>query len=137
MKRGKRNAMIFVTDRSDVPTTVRAMKRGAVDVLAKPLRDDLILAAIAQAIELSRDALSRESEMRELSERHVSFTRRECEVMAVVVAGLLNKQVAAELGISEITVKAHRGMAMRKMKTRTLPALVHMALRLGVATPMQ
>jgi FixJ family two-component response regulator len=87
--------------------------------------------------ELSRNALSRESQMRALSERHASLTRREREVMALVVAGRLNKQVAAELGISEITFKAHRGMVMRKMKARTLPALVHMGLRLGVATPMQ
>jgi len=128
-------SVIFVTDRADVPTTVRAMKGGAVDVLTRPLRDDQILAAIAQAIELSRDTLLRESEMRALSERHASLTRREREVMALVVAGRLNKQVAAELGISEITVKAHRGMLMRKMKARSLPVLVHMALRLGVSTP--
>jgi FixJ family two-component response regulator len=128
-------SVIFVTDRADVPATVRAMKGGAVDVLTKPLREDQILAAIAQAIMLSRDTLLRQSEMRALSERHASLTRREREVMALVVAGRLNKQVGAELGISEITVKAHRGMLMRKMRARSLPVLVHMALRLGVSTP--
>ena len=128
-------SIVIVTDRADVPITVRAMKRGAIDVLARPFRDEAMLTAIADALEASRAAQCREAEMSALRERHASLTRREREVMAFVVAGRLNKQAAAELGISEITVKAHRGMVMRKMKARTLPALVHMAVRLGLTSP--
>lgn len=126
--------VIFVTGSGDVPTTVRAMKGGAVDFLTKPFRDDVLLATIAGALDHSRAALGREAELAALRERHASVSPREREVMALVVAGRLNKQVAGELGISEITVKAHRGSLMRKMEARSLPHLVNMAARLGVGT---
>jgi FixJ family two-component response regulator len=124
--------IIFVTGCGDVPTTVRAMKGGAADFLTKPFRDDVLLAAIAGALDLSRAALSHEADLRVLRERHASLSRREREVLALVVAGRLNKQIAADLGISEITVKAHRGSMMRKMEARSLPHLVNLASRLGI-----
>ena len=112
--------------------TVRAMKAGAVEFLTKPFKDDVLLDAIRAAIERSRVALRRESEMRLLQDSYASLTPREREVMALVVSGLLNKQVGGELGISEITVKAHRGQVMRKMKADSLPGLVTMAAKLGL-----
>ena len=124
--------IIFITGYGDVPTTVRAMKGGAVEFLTKPFADEALLSAIRQAIEGSRAALTYESEIRVLRDRHASLSRREKEVMALVVAGLLNKQVGFELGISEITVKAHRGKVMQKMEARSLADLVTMAARLGV-----
>ena len=127
--------IIFVTDCGDVRMTVRAMKAGAVDFLTKPCCDELLLGAMRQAIERSRTALARESEMEALRDAYASLSGRERQVMALVVSGLLNKQVGAELGISEITVKAHRGSLMRKMKARSLPDLVNMAARLGVTSP--
>ena len=126
--------IIFITGHGDVPMTVRAMKRGATEFFTKPFRDDVLLNAIAQALERSRRALGHEAEIRALRECHAALSRREREVMGLVVAGRLNKQVAAELGISEITVKAHRGKMMRKMKARSLPDLVNMAARLGLAS---
>jgi FixJ family two-component response regulator len=126
--------IIFITGHGDVPMTVQAMKAGAVEFLTKPFRDDVLLDAIRSAIERSRAALRQESEMRVLRSSYASLTPREREVMALVVAGLLNKQVGGELGISEITVKAHRGQLMRKMKADSLPALVTMASRLGLQT---
>ena len=123
--------IIFVTGYGDIPTTVKAMKAGAVEFLPKPLHDETLLEAIEDALERSGDELSRAAEMRLLRERHASLTQREREVMALVVRGLLNKQVAYELGISEITVKAHRGQVMRKMNARSLPDLVKLAARLG------
>jgi FixJ family two-component response regulator len=124
--------IIFITGHGDVPMTVQAMKAGAVEFLTKPFKDDVLLDAIRSAIEHSREALRLDSEMRLLRDRYESLTPREREVMAFVVSGLLNKQVGGELGISEITVKAHRGQAMRKMKADSLPDLVTMAARLGL-----
>jgi FixJ family two-component response regulator len=125
--------IIFVTGYGDVPMTVKAMKAGAVEFLTKPFSDDVLLGAIEQALERSGTALALDSEMRALRDRHASLSRRELEVMTLVVTGLLNKQIGFELGISEITVKAHRGQVMRKMKARSLPDLVNMAARLGIA----
>ena len=124
--------IIFITGYGDVPTTVQAMKAGAFDFLMKPLKNDMLLPAIQNALQRSCAALLHEAEMRALRTRYASLTTRERDVMALVVAGLLNKQVGGELGISEITVKAHRGQVMRKMKADLLAALVTMAARLGV-----
>ena len=123
--------IIFITGHGDVPMTVQAMKAGAVEFLTKPFNDDVLLDAIRGAIERSRAALRQESEMRVLRSCYASLTPREREVMALVVSGLLNKQVGGELGISEITVKAHRGQVMRKMKADSLATLVTIAARLG------
>ena len=125
--------IIFVTGYGDVPMTVKAMKAGAVEFLIKPFSDDVLLGAITQALERSRMALAHDFEMRALKDRHALLSRREQEVMALVVTGLLNKQVAYELGISEITVKAHRGQVMRKMEAGSLADLVNMAARLGIS----
>jgi len=122
--------IIFISGYGDVPMTVRAMKAGAVEFLTKPLAGDVLVGAIQQAIERSRSALDREAAMSELRDRYASLSPRERQVMALVVSGLLNKQVGGELGISEITVKAHRGQVMRKMKADSLPDLVAMAIRL-------
>ena len=125
--------IIFITGHGDVPMTVQAMKAGAVEFLTKPFGDEVLLGAIRNAIERSRAAVSREVEMRVLQNSYASLTPREREVMALVVSGRLNKQVGGELGISEITVKAHRGHAMRKMKAGSLADLVKMAARLRLA----
>jgi FixJ family two-component response regulator len=125
--------IIFITGYGDVPKTVQAMKAGAVEFLTKPFSDEVLLNAIRKALERSRVVLSREADMQALRERHASLTPRERQVMALVVSGLLNKQVGGELGISEITVKAHRGKVMEKMKAGSLADLVKMASRLGVA----
>jgi FixJ family two-component response regulator len=123
--------IIFVTGYGDVPMTVKAMKAGAVEFLTKPFSDDVLLGAIEQALERSSAQHAFDSDMRALRERHTSLSRREQEVMALVVTGLLNKQVGFELGISEITVKAHRGQVMRKMKAGSLADLVNMAAKLS------
>jgi FixJ family two-component response regulator len=127
--------IIFITGHADVPMSVQAMKTGAVEFLTKPFKDDVLLDAIHGAIERSRVALRQNSELRVLRDGYASLTPREREVMALVVSGLLNKQVGGELGISEITVKAHRGQVMRKMKADSLPNLVGMAARLGLSAP--
>ena len=129
---GAATPIVFITGYADIPMTVRAMKGGAVEFLTKPLREDALLGAIERALAVSAAQLRRDAEMAVLRKRYASLTRREAEVMTRVVAGRLNKQVAAELSISEITVKAHRGKLMRKMMARTLPDLVKMAARLGV-----
>jgi len=125
--------IIFITGYGDVPKTVQAMKAGAVEFLTKPFSDDVLLSAIRQAVERSETTLGQAAEMRTLRERYASLSGREREVMALVVAGLLNKQVGSDLGISEITVKAHRGRTMQKMKADSLADLVNMAARLGLA----
>jgi FixJ family two-component response regulator len=125
--------IIFITGHGDVPMTVQAMKAGAVEFLTKPFGDDVLLSAIGNAIERSRIALGHEAEMQALRDGYASLSRREREVMGWVVRGRLNKQVGGELGISEITVKAHRGRVMRKMQADSLADLVNMAARLRLA----
>ena len=127
--------VIFITGQRDVAVTVRAMKAGALEFLTKPFRDEVLLPAIRQALERSRRALEHAAKLKALRENYESLTPREREVMVLVVSGLLNKQVGGELGISEITVKAHRGQVMRKMKADSLPALVDMVAGLGLLAP--
>jgi FixJ family two-component response regulator len=122
--------IIFITGYGDVPKTVQAMKAGALEFLTKPFDSDALVGAIRKALERSRLALAQEAEMRELRNRYASLTSREQQVMALVVSGLLNKQVGGELGISEITVKAHRGQVMQKMKADSLATLVKLAGKL-------
>jgi len=125
--------IIFITGHGDIPMTVRAMKAGAVEFLTKPFGDEALLSAIRNALERSETSLGDEAELSVLRERYASLSRREREVMALVVSGKLNKQVGGELGISEVTVKAHRGKVMRKMKADSLADLVKMAARLRLA----
>jgi FixJ family two-component response regulator len=124
--------IIFITGYGDVPMTVKAMKAGALEVLTKPFDDEQLLDAIRHAIGRSRDALERDAALAQLRGRYKSLSARERQVMALVVSGLLNKQVADELGIAEITVKTHRGQVMRKMKADSLAALVKMDGQLGL-----
>jgi FixJ family two-component response regulator len=126
--------IIFITGYGDVPTSVRAMKAGAAEFLTKPFGDEVLLDAVSQALERSQAAVIEQAALETLRERYNSLSRREREVMALIVAGLLNKQVGGELGISEITVKAHRGRVMEKMKARSFAELVKMSDRLGSAT---
>jgi FixJ family two-component response regulator len=123
--------ILFITGHGDIPTTVRAMKAGAVEFLTKPFADDVLLEAIRAALMRSRATLAQAAERQSLRDRYGSLSRREREVMALVVAGRLNKQVGADLGISEITVKAHRGRVMEKMKARSFADLVRMSGILG------
>ena len=123
--------IIFITGHGDVPMTVQAMKAGAIEFLTKPFSDTALLNAIRDAIERSQAAIEHEAALRSLRERYASLTGREREVMALVVSGMLNKQIGSDLGISEITVKAHRGRVMQKMKADSLADLVKMAAILG------
>jgi len=125
--------IIFITGLGDVPMTVQAMKAGAVEFLTKPFSDEVLLTAIGLALERSQIALGQEAELRVLRDHYAALSPREREVMSLVVSGLLNKQVGGELGISEITVKAHRGRVMQKMKANSLPDLVNMSTRLQLA----
>jgi FixJ family two-component response regulator len=126
--------IIFITGYGDAPMAVRAIKAGAVEFLTKPYGDEVLLRATQQAIAYSDASLRREAEMRPIRDRYASLSRRERQVMALVVRGLLNRQVGCELGISEITVKAHRGSAMRKMHAESLADLVNMSARLRLAS---
>jgi FixJ family two-component response regulator len=126
--------IIFITGYGDVAKTVQAMKAGAVEFLTKPFADDVLLEAIRHALERSRGSLAQAADLQGLIERHASLTLREQQVMKLVVGGLLNKQVGGELGISEITVKAHRGKVMQKMKADSLADLVKMAAKLRMDT---
>ena len=124
--------IIFITGYGDVSQSVRAMKAGALEFLTKPFSEDVLVSAIRQALERSRRTLEHDAKVKALRESYESLTPREREVMVLVVSGFLNKQVGGELGISEITVKAHRGQVMRKMKADSLPALVNMVAGLGL-----
>jgi FixJ family two-component response regulator len=126
--------IIFITGYGDIPTSVRAMKAGAAEFLTKPLNDEILIAAVRQAVLRSQANLKREGAQRQLQERFDLLSKREREVMNLIVKGLMNKQVGFELGISEITVKAHRGRVMEKMHAATFVDLVNMAGRLGIST---
>ena len=127
--------IIFITGYGDVPMSVQAMKAGAIEFLTKPFSDEVLLTAIRGAIERSQLALGQQAEIQQLRGCYLSLTPRERDVMALVVTGLLNKQIGFELGISEITVKAHRGKVMQKMNAGSLPDLVKMAARLRLSPP--
>ena len=126
--------ILFITGHGDIPMSVQAMKAGAVEFLTKPYRPEVLLISIRSALERSRVSLDEEASLKALRDRHKSLSRREGEVMALVVRGRLNKQVGGDLGISEITVKKHRGQAMRKMHAKSLPELVNIAARLNLET---
>jgi FixJ family two-component response regulator len=126
--------IIFITGHGDIPMSVRAIKEGAIEFLAKPFRDQDLLDAIQHALEIDRAARQERIIVTALRGRYESLTRREREVMALIVSGLLNKQIAAELGSSEVTIKIHRAQVMRKMKAESVVQLVHMAEKIGLGT---
>lgn len=125
--------IIIITGHGDIPMTVGAMKAGAIEFLTKPFQNDVLLAAVAEGVESSAAAIEAHSTREQLRERHTHLTRRERQVLALITAGLPNKQVAFELGISEVTVKAHRGQVMRKMHARSFADLVNMVSMLGLS----
>ena len=124
--------IIFITGHGDIPMSVRAIKEGAVEFLAKPFRDQDLLDAIQHALEIDRAARQERALVAEVRRRYESLTKREREVMRLVVSGLLNKQIAGELGSSEVTVKMHRGQVMRKLKAQSLVELIRMAEKIGI-----
>ena len=128
--------IIFITGHGDIPMSVRAMKAGAVEFLTKPFRDQDLIDAVQSALEMDRAARLQEKDLADLRERFASLTKREQEVMSWVVSGLLNKQIAGQLGTSEVTVKVHRGQVMRKMAAESVADLVRMAGRLGISAPV-
>jgi FixJ family two-component response regulator len=131
-ERGIQIPIIFITGHGDIPMSVRAMKAGAVEFLTKPFRDQDLLDAVVKAIERDRAARAQRADIAQLREHYGSLTPREREVMALVAAGLLNKQIASELGTSEKTIKVHRSQVMQKMRARSFAELVRMADRLGI-----
>jgi FixJ family two-component response regulator len=132
LSEGRALPIIFITGHGDVPMTVQAMKAGAVEFLTKPFEPEALLNSVRNALRLSEVAIAQWASLSALREKYVLLSPRELEVMALVVTGLLNKQVGSDLGISEITVKAHRGRVMRKMDAGSLPELVNMAVGLGI-----
>ena len=127
--------IVFISGHGDIPSSVRAMKAGAVDFLTKPVNDEHLLQAINAALDRDRALRHKRTELAELEDRYASLTRREREVLPLVVGGLLNKQAAAELGISEVTLQIHRSKVMHKMKARSIADLVRMAERLDIPAP--
>jgi FixJ family two-component response regulator len=124
--------IIFITGHGDIPMSVRAIKEGAVEFLAKPFRDQDLLDAIQHALEMDRAARQERVIVADVRRRYQSLTKREREVMALIVSGLLNKQIAAQFGSSEVTIKIHRGQVMRKMQAESVVQLVHMAEKIGI-----